>query len=193
MKAKTYLIIQVVLMYLAHLPIYVGLVMLKLPISDNIIDKCVPILLLVGFVLTILILPFSLVCLIMSIVGSFKGKNNPTKSTMIIKIILIPWFVINFFFCVLIFAGFLNPWMMLLAPVVAFILICITYIFMLSTSIFDITFVINCLIRKKIEVNAFFVIAIIMLFTFFLDVVASILLYLKTKKIYIKKQQRNNG
>ena len=193
MRAKTYLIIQVVLMYLAHLPIYVGLVMLKLPISDAVIDKWVPILLLAGFVLTILILPYSLVCLIMSIISSFKSINNPTKSTMIIKLSLIPWFVINFFFCVLIFAGFLNPWMMLLAPVVAFILICITYIFMISTSVFDIAFVINCLIRKKTEVNAFFVIAIIMLFTFFLDVVASILLYVKTKGIYGKKQRRNNG
>lgn len=193
MKAKVFLIIQVCLMYLAHLPIYIGLIMLKLPISDSIIDKCVPILLLLGLIFTILILPFSVVCLIMSIVGSFKVKNNPTKITMIIKLILMPWFFINFFYCVLIFAGFLNPWMMILAPLVAFILICITYVFMLSTSVFDIAFVINCMIRKRIKVKAFFVIMIIMLFTFFLDVIASVLLYLKTKKIYIKKQQRNNG
>ena len=183
MKARTYLIIQVVLMYLAHLPIYVGLIMLKLPISDSIIDKWVPILLLIGFVLTILILPYSLVCLIMSIVSSFKSINNPTKSTMIIKLLLIPWFIINFFFCVLIFAGFLNPWMMLLAPVVAFILICITYIFMISTSVFDIAFVINCTVRKRLKIGAFSVLTIIMLFTFFLDVVASIILYFKTKNI----------
>ena len=151
MKAKIYLIIQIILMYLAHLPIYVGLIMLKLPINDLVIDKRVPILLLAGFVLTILILPYSIVCLVMSLVSSFKSDNNPTKSTMIIKLLLIPWFIINFFYCVLIFAGFLNPWMMLLAPVVAFILICITYIFVISTSVFDIEFVINCTIRKKLK------------------------------------------
>ncbi len=118
----------------------------------------------------------------MALVSLIKGTYNPTKVTMIIKLILIPWYVMNFCLCVLIVVGFLNPWLMLFAPVVDCFLICITYILMLSTSIFDIAYFFNRIKKKEIFADALYIFTIIFLFSFCLDVIESIILF-KNKNV----------
>ena len=176
------LIIQTILMYLAHLPLYIGLILVRMPSNEN-LDKAIAILFLIGFILTIVILPIALVNLIMALAGAFNKKDNPCKTTMIVKLVLIPWYIMNFLFCVLIFAGFLNPFLFLFAPIVAVILIFNTYILMLSTSIFDIVYSIRNTIKNHLEINASLVFTNIFLFCFCLDIVGSIILYKKSKNI----------
>ena len=93
------LIIQTILMYLAHLPLYVGLILVRMPSNEN-LDKTIAILFLIGFILTIVILPIAIVNLIMALAGAFNKKDNPCKTTMIVKLVLIPWYIMNFLFFV---------------------------------------------------------------------------------------------
>lgn len=180
------LIIQTILMYLAHLPIYIGLILVRLPYNES-LDNVIIKLFLIGIILTIVLLPIALVNLIMALAGVFNKKDNPCKTTMIVKLVLIPWYIMNFLFCILIIAGFLNPWLMLFAPLVAAILIFNTYILMLSTSIFDIVYSIRNTIKNHLEINASLVFTDIFLFCFCLDIVGSIILYIKSKNIKIVK------
>ena len=178
---KVLLIVQVVLMYLAQLPFYIGLILTKVPNNSQYDDLIIK-LILIGFILTILILPIALVNAIMALISHIKGDYNPTKVTMISKLLLIPWYVMNFCLCVLIVVGFMNPWLMLFAPVVAFFLICMTYILMLSTSIFDIAYFFKRIRKKEIFADCLYIFTMIFLFSFCLDVIGSIIFYIRTNK-----------
>ena len=181
MKCNNRMILtQVILMYLAHLPIYIGLILFN---TNDTLDKTIAILFLIGIILTFLVLPFCLASAIISIISVFRKTNNMTKPVMIYKLILIPWFVINFYFCVLTIAGLLNPFLYLVAPLVAGIEISIAYLFMATISLYDLSFIINKKIKKEVEIKASLVISIIMLFTFCLDVIGSIILYCKYKSL----------
>ena len=83
--------------------------------------------------------------------------------------------------------GFLNPWLMIFAPVVLCILIFNTYLFMISTSIFDIVYAIRKVVKKELKIKTSLVFTIIFLFSFCLDVVGSIMLYHKSKKIDLER------
>ena len=181
-RNKVMLIIQMILMYLAHLPFYIGLILIRVPNSEA-YDDIIIRLFLIGFMLTIVILPFCLANLIMALAGVLNKKDNPCKTTMIVKILLIPWYIMNFLFCDLLLIGFLNPWLMLFMPVVLCVLIFNTYLFMISTSIFDIVYAIRKAIKKELPVKASLIFTILFLFSFCLDVIGSIMLYIKSKKI----------
>ena len=129
MKAyKIMLIIQVVLMYLAHTPFYIITIFANTSVDSSIGDSLFPGLLLTGFILSLLVLPLCFANLIVALIGLIRGQNNPCKTTMVVKIALIPWFIYNFLLCVALTAGFLNPWLFLAAPIFMCLLICITYL-----------------------------------------------------------------
>ena len=105
---------------------------------------------------------------------------------MIVKLALIPWYVLNFYLCIMLIAGFLNPWLMLATPIVAAILICSTYIYMLATSLPDIAYLIRTLIKKKIRIKTSLVFAVIFLFIFCLDIIGGLMFYIITKDIDLR-------
>lgn len=184
MKAyKIMLIIQVVLMYLAHTPFYIITIFANTSIDSSIGDSLFPGLLLTGIILSLLVLPLCLANLIVAIIGLIRGQNNPCKTTMVVKIALIPWFIYNFCLCVALTAGFLNPWLFLAAPILICLLMGITYLLMLSTSLFDISYTIHMLIRRKVKVGGVIITSLIFLIMFCFDVVGSIMLHIKMKSI----------
>lgn len=176
---KKMAIVQTILMYVAHMPIYFGLIFF---FTDT-FTSSVMALFLIGIILTSLVLTFCIASAILSIISIFKKTYNPTKAVMISKIILIPWFIVNFYFCVLMFAGTLNPFLLIFAPVVAIIEISITYLLMVTISIIDLAFVINRLKSKELSMSKYLVFINILLFIFCLDFLGSILLYTKAKEI----------
>lgn len=178
---KIMLILQLVLMYLAHLPFYILIVMVRIPMTSEIVDKLFPGLLLGGIIATALILPLCLANAIVALIGLFRGTYNPCKTTMVVKLALIPWYIINFMICCFLVVGFLNPWLMLAAPIVLCILVGITYLLMLSTSIFDISYIINKLIKREVKTKGIVITSMIFLFMFCLDILGSILLHFNTK------------
>ena len=109
--------------------------------------------------------------------------NNPSKTVMISKLVLIPWFIVNFYFCMLMFVGTLNPFLLILAPIVAVIEISITYLLMITISFTELCFVINRLKTKELVMSKYLVFLNILLFIFCLDCLGSILLHIKTRNI----------
>jgi len=180
MKAtKVMSIVQVILMYVAHIPIDLGLIFF---FTDTCLSS-VMILFLVGIILTSLILCFCIASAIVSLTSIFTKTSNPTKTVMISKLALIPWFIANFYFCALMLAGTLNPFLLIVAPVVFIIEVSVTYLLMITISIIDLAFVINKLKGKELVINKYLFFINILLFIFCLDVLGSILLYIKTKEI----------
>lgn len=182
MKAsKPLLITQAVLMYIAHLPFYIVLIGIRLIASEE-SDKVFGILLLVGLGLSILILPIAIVNLIIAFISIFKGNTNPCKTTMIIKSVLIPWYVGNFLLGLLVVGVMGNPWLFLGIPFVLSIIVCCTYIFMIGTSGYEIAYFISKMRKKEKTVTAWTIIFLILLTIFTLDLVSAIALFIIDKR-----------
>lgn len=178
-STKVFLILQVVLMYLAHLPFY--FVLLFARVLDSSYDDLLGILFLVGFILTIVIIPIAFVNIILGFITLFKGNNNPYKITMIIKLSLIPWYVLNFLIGLVTIGVFANPWLLIAVPLVLLVLVSSTYLFMIATSVYDVFYMINKFIKREQKVSAFRIISLILLCVFTLDIVSSIILCAKYK------------
>lgn len=118
---------------------------------------------------------------ILSIVAGFTTKESLTKHTMITKLALIPFYVINFVAAVwLLTDGYTLSWFLL--PVFAVLLIVTTYLIMLRTSLPVLIMFIKFYIKKKIKVTPWGIISLVCLFLFCIDVVAAILLYAIEKR-----------
>lgn len=178
-KNRVMLIIQLVFMYLSQIPFLLA----DIIIMNFSIDNVVGILLIVGLVLDIIVIHIAIYNLIIGFISIFKKRSNVTKDIMIYKLILIPWFLINFYICLIFIAGTLNPWLFIFAPLLAFIFMCTTYLYMFSFSMYDIGFLLNRMIKKEIIKNKLDIISIILLHFFCLDVAFSIVSYVKHKNI----------
>ena len=180
MKAnKILLIIQTAMMYVAQLPIYV---LCFIP-NEASFDSLKSGLIGAYLILSALILPICIINAVFSIVSLFKGHNNPSKVTMVVKFALIPWFVINFVICAVLVAGFLNPWLLLAVPLLVCILVFLTYVAMISTSLPDIAFFFNKLFKKQLQSKSLLVVAVVFLFIFCLDTIGGLLFFLGSKDL----------
>ena len=182
MKAsKIILIIQTIVMYIAQLPITLGLLLFCfINISPEVGKLIIP-LFTAGLIASLVILPICFIGFIFALISLGKCEYNPCKVTMIVKLSLIPWYTINFIFSLLVMIGMMNPWLFLAYPIVAIISIAFTYIYMISTSVYDLAYYFHNVASKKVEVKASNVFATIFLFIFLLDIVGSIM-YMFTVK-----------
>lgn len=178
---KKLLITQIILMYLAHIPFYLAFILIQIFKHDASYDNIIIGLLLAGIVTSILILPICLANGIMSLLSLLKDFNSPIKLTLKLKIILIPWYIFNFIVCILLIAGFLNPWLLIAVPIIVCILVGITYIFMLTTSLQAICYTIRKLSKKEETVRPIIIIGIVFLFCFCLDLIGALLLRIAIK------------
>lgn len=118
---------------------------------------------------------------IFSVISIFKGEYNPTKLVMVLKIVLIPYFIFNFVYCILLVAACLNPFMMLAIPLVIAISIFFTYVCMLSTSLPSIAYAIRSLIKRRVKVSPFIIIGMALSLFFCVDAAGAIMIYYSTK------------
>ena len=175
MKAsKIFLIIETVLLYISELCFVIVIPLTYIDESGNIIRA----LLLTKFILDIVTLNIAFVTIILSFITIIKRDYNPTKYTMVIKLILIPFYALNFVEWNLYVAGMLNPFLMLAIPVVIFLGMCYTYLIMISTSLCDLIYAIKHFKddNRKLVITSF-----VFLFMFCFDVIGSIMLYISTK------------
>ena len=178
MKAiKITLIIQAVAMYLMHLPLIILAVMLLMPNNHQLIDQFAGPFIITSFILMFAALPICVLNAVFALISIFKGNENPAKVTLIVKGALIPWFLCNFYFCMCIVAGLLNPFLLLAAPITIVIQVCVTYIFMVVTSLPDLAYYIRSLIRRETKFSAAQVVGIVLMFFFCLDFVGAIIFY----------------
>lgn len=188
MKAnKLLLIIQTIGMYAMHTPLYILFILLQCHVDDAILSKLSNPCLIIFLVLSVLLLPVCALIAIFSIISIFKGEESPSKVTMIVKLALIPWYVMNFALCAVLLSGFLNPFLMLAIPLAMAIMSIVTYIYMIATSLPDIAFFINRLIKRKIRISGGIIVSLVFLFIFCLDIVGGVIYHLEMKRI--KKEQ----
>ncbi|MGN1373130.1 MAG: hypothetical protein ACI4VK_03665 [Candidatus Coproplasma sp.] len=178
-KSKIILIIQAVVMYLIQLPFYICLILAKIPSVD--FEVC-GVLILIGLCLNVLLIPVGIVAVAFAILNLTSDGKNPAWVTFIVKLVLIPWYCLNFLVCFMLVAGFLNPFLMLAVPLLIGIEVCITYLYMLCSSLQIISYTVRQLITKRIRLTPTLIVAIVFSFIFVLDVVGSYLLHAELKK-----------
>lgn len=179
MKNKL-LIIQAALMYLMQIPLYVLLAIFK---KDNVSFDLVFALLMITLILFVILLPVSIMTTVASLALSSTDKSSPLKTTMIVKIALIPWYALNVVFGFVLIAGFLNPWLFWVAPLILVLQSILTYAYMLATSVPSLVYVLRYKAKNKIPTNAYLIFAVVFHLIFFLDVIGSIMLNVKMKDI----------
>ena len=168
-----------------HLPLYVVMIIGNLPgVQEGAING----LLIATLVLMALMIPICVINIVVSLKSALKEEIDPAKPTMTAKLALIPWYVLNFFIC-LVFAGiFFNPFMMIAIPIAIALSVGVTYALMLVTSAGDIAFYVKKILKKDKDVNTWTIVAVVFLFIFCLDVVGAIILYRQSKKISDEEQ-----
>jgi hypothetical protein len=177
---KVILIVQEVLMYVAQAPYLLALIFLFANVD---VEGFVGISLIVGMISNLVIFPVVIVNAILAFIGIFKGLKSPIKTTMIVKLSLIPWYVVNFILGFCFFAAALNPFLLWSIPLVIGIMVCTTFMYMISTNFQVYSYVINKLIIREIRIDALLVWSIVLSFIFCLDIVSSILLFYSENKL----------
>ncbi|MCR5348337.1 MAG: hypothetical protein K6E59_01855 [Bacilli bacterium] len=172
---------QLIAMYVMHTPLYAILVLIRFPRTEA-LDAWVSGLLIASLVLMALAFPLCLLNAGFSIASIFKGEESPTKTTMVVKVALIPWYALNFVFCFLLVAGFMNPWLMLAIPVLVGVLVSVTYLFMLSTTLPDVAFLIRQGWKRRVRPNGLTIVGLVFLFFFCLDILGAVFVHIGGEK-----------
>ena len=103
------------------------------------------------------------------------------KGVLIVKLVLIPYFVVNFVICFLLTAGFLNPFLFLGLIVLIPLMIVFTYLALLPATLLSTALSYGYVKRGK-AASAAVVPWQILEYFFVLDVISSAVLYVKAKK-----------
>ncbi|MBO4450308.1 MAG: hypothetical protein J5777_06955 [Clostridiales bacterium] len=181
--SKVLLIVTVVVLYAMEAAIFIPLwgIMHQLP-WPNFNFWVIGILLGIALIL-------GLAALIFAIIGTVKQDDPYTKITLILKVVLVPFFALNLYAWLCLVSGMLNPFLMMGIPAIICLGICLTYVYMMMTSLPDIIYMIAFSIRRKKKPNAFMVAGIILEFFFVLDILGSIFIH----KAYndIQKEMRS--
>lgn len=179
-SAKGSLIAQVIISYALQIPVFMLFTSIIAGIgSDAFYEGC----LIAGIVTLILGILGSIINVIICIVRAAFDHASPYKVTFICKLVMIPWFIINFFLCLLIILGSLNPFLMIAIPVLLVIMVSNTYMVMLAISVPNVIYFLRNFIKNKEELTAWKVAAIIFHFIFCLDIAGSAILLATSKKI----------
>ena len=169
-------------MYVAHLPLYIMLITVAMPMDPEFQEAFFRVLFFSMLALMGLMLLVSVFNAVMLIRSAMRGED-PTKATMKAKLALIPWYVINFVIVGFFSAIFLNPFMMISIPIIIALAVLVTYVFMLTTSLGDIAY----FVRKKLvlgePLGTATILGVFFSFLFCLDVVGAIILYRRSEVI----------
>lgn len=179
MKAnKILLIIQTVLMYISIVMFYIPAFNI-LNNEDGSLSNALNAMLITGLVFGVLAFLLSLVIVILSIVSVFtKNNQDTTKFTMILKIVLIPWFIANFILWALMILGMLNPFLFIAIPFIMALSIFGTYVYMLCSSLNNLGFLLSSIKNRTIKVKPILIVGMVFHLFFCLDVIGSIFTYI---------------
>ena len=179
MKAsKVFLIIETITMYLSTLFLIIAFFM-ALNNNDDRFGDAIGTMALLMFIFEMVSLFVAFLTCCFSLFSLFNNKGI-AKLSMIIKLTLILWFLLNFLKWSLYVMGMLNPFLMLGIPIVIALGVLLTYFLMLSTSANNIFFIIRRI--PKSNNKGLLIVSLIFHFVFCLDVVGSIMLYIDDKK-----------
>ena len=174
-NANITLIIQAALMYVAHIFFFIWFFIETPEINPFI-------LLGTGVAAMVLAVICGIIGLVLAAAGKANGEASPLKTTYIVKLALIPWYIFNIVYIFYIVAGSLNPFLLLAIPVEIAIAVFITYVLMLLTGIHNVFYVSKAIIKKRVGSSALTVLCIVSQFVFVLDVIGAVILHTIMKK-----------
>ena len=137
-----------------------------------------------GFVLACILFGFlfGIIGFILAIVAGVRKEAPATGFSMVLKFLMIPFFILNFLFWVFFFLGTLNPFLIVATPFVVLIGVFLTYLVVLMTSLPDIVFTLIELKLYKGCPKTLFVLGVVFSFFFVFDVVGAVLLHIAFTK-----------
>lgn len=86
---------------------------------------------------------------ILALIHSVKPAPHPFRDGLVFKLVMIPFFIINFYLCGLLLAGLLNPWLAWSVFGVIPLVIFLTYLVLLVTSSYSLGMMIRALVVTK--------------------------------------------
>lgn len=114
--------------------------------------------------------------LVLSLILIRKRTDPPYRITLIVKLILIPWYVFNFYYAFCFVVGSLNPFLMVFIPVEIVIAVCVTWFLMVLTGVQNVIHALKTLIGRRRKPSPAVIAGIVMHFVFVADGVGAILL-----------------
>lgn len=187
---KIMLIMQAVFMYVVAL-LFIMAAVLAFTSKNNEYDDLVKGLFIWKFIINFIPLNLAFVSIIIAFISIFKKGINPSKISMIIKLVLIPFYIINFVEWAILGIGSLNPFLFIIGFLAVAFGIFFTYVCMLGTSAYNIGYVFSLIRQKKIENKRLLITATVFQFFFGLDVLGSIMLYFLTKEKVVEIVDEN--
>lgn len=147
MRNKVFMWLLFASVYCMQLPFVIQLVLLmaELEIPQAVIDG-VDLISLVFCAITIVL---CFVNLLVAALDFSKKIKPPYKLTAAVKLCLIPFYVVNFIISLLFVVGTLNPFLFWLTPVFLAISLVATYIFMIGTSVHNMSYLLKQAIKTK--------------------------------------------
>lgn len=86
---------------------------------------------------------------IVALVRCLKPASHPFRDALLFKLVMVPFFIVNFYLCAFLLAGLLNPWLAWSVFAVVPLVISLTYLVLLVTSSYSLGMMIRSLITKK--------------------------------------------
>ncbi len=190
MKAnKVLIIIQTILMYVSILSLLSTNFVNKSGLEKEAISQINNALCITYLASLAILLLLCVINIILGAVSTLHEVKDSSMTVMICKIIQIPWFIMNFVFCLIMIILMINPFLLIAAPIVLLLSVLSTYLFMFSSSSLDIFYLAK---SRKFYHSSMNLLSFIFLFIFVLDVVGSILIYHSLKSEKKVLQQENH-
>jgi hypothetical protein len=178
MKYKAVMTMQSVAAYLTQLP-FLGL-LIALFINDEIADNVIVGVEIYCIVMCVICLLLAFINILFAFLNLTKDVELPYKTTMLVKIAMIPYYIINFFIWAIFVIGTLNPFFIVLLPLIVTFSIVTTYFIMISTGSQNIAALLKQFFAEK---RLSCLIYAIFHFIFCADVIAAIMVYCNNRPL----------
>jgi hypothetical protein len=86
---------------------------------------------------------------IVALISCVKPALHPFRDGLIFKLVMVPFFIANFYLCGLLLGGLLNPWLAWSVFGVIPLVVFLTYLVLLVTSSYSLGMMVRSLITKK--------------------------------------------
>lgn len=168
---KRYLVFFIISLYLTQIPLFIDFMIINNESYNTVLENILFNFSLVFFILAIVL---GLVNLIIAFTNT--NNNDVIKITMISKLVLVPYFIINFIICTLLIIGFAFVLTIFSTFILIPLFVFITFMTMLVTSSYNISYLINKLKNKEINFITF-ILHFIFQLVFICDVIDTIYIY----------------
>lgn len=186
--SKIVLIIETVMMYLLHVPLWGIIVIAMFHANDSYLKTVSSNLGLVNRVSALILFVFAYADIFITMLNNRKIEGGNSEFTLIIKLVRIPWFIMNFVFCLLLSIGIVAGWMLPLLPTFLALAFLFSFLLCISSSLPESISFMKSMRKGEKELSVPNVILWVCLFVFVADVIASLLIVCNQKKEAVERK-----